>query len=84
MRSHTMDLWYTLPSMRDKTKAFKSDGSNLKAYGGRIGICSCHLQNISAFIFCMFCKCLRSAAKNATPLPFLNALVQIPYDYVQC
>ena len=34
-----MDPWYTLPSMRDKTKALKSDGSNLKAYGGEDGIC---------------------------------------------
>ena len=25
---------FRLPSMRNKTKALKSDGSNLKAYGG--------------------------------------------------
>lgn len=28
---------FRLPSMRDKTKALKSDGSNLKAYGGASG-----------------------------------------------
>ena len=27
---------FRLPSMRNKTKALKSDGSNLKAYGGTL------------------------------------------------